>query len=109
MTHQKWIEIAERVDSLRIFPRIIMIALFVFMWDVTFYVLHWYTLIPTAAERTVEASGVASSVVLFVAGLFKMALTNYLENGRDWNSAPPVTQTTTTMATTTLTKGTDTP
>lgn len=102
MTHQKWLEMAERIDSLRLFPRIIMIALFWLMASVIWYLIEWYTHLPTAADRTAEASGFAAAVVLTISGLFKMALTDYLARGRDWNNVPP-SSTSTTLQSTTVT------
>lgn len=105
MTHQKWLEIAERVDSLRVFPRLIIVALFWFMVDVVWFLLVWYTKLPTAAERTAETSGFAAGALLIISGLFKMALTDYLQRGRDWNNQPQVPSTTSTSIVTQQTTG----
>lgn len=108
MTHQERLQLAEQIDSFRVFPRIVMIALFWLLWDVIWYLLPWYTKVP-AAERTSEASGFAWGVVLVVAGMFKLALTDYLAKGRDWNARSPVVTSSTTTSSQVTATGTALP
>lgn len=98
-SHQRWLDRAERIDSLRVFPRLFLIACFWFMVDVTFKELNWYMHL-TAAERGLETSGFAAAALLGIMTFVKMVFADYSSNGRDWSQRPPMTSTLTTRSTT---------
>ncbi|GAB5451816.1 MAG: hypothetical protein Hals2KO_21440 [Halioglobus sp.] len=69
---QIWLDAAEIVDAWRVWPRIMMVLFWVFLWDVH----GWYTSIPTPAGMQVYANLVFGSV---------SALTGfYIGTGRKW-------------------------
>lgn len=99
MNHQKWMDVAERIDSLRIFPRLFLISCFWFAVKVTFILVLWYIRLP-GSERGTEASGFGAVVLLGIMAFLKMVFADYSANGRDWNQRGAVTQTTVAQMTT---------
>lgn len=93
MTHQTWIQVAERIDSLRVFPRLFLVACFWFTVKVTMLLLAWYTHLP-AAERGIEGSGFGAIVLLGIMAFLKLVYTTYSDAGRAWGPAAPATSTT---------------
>lgn len=79
-----WLELAEVIDGLRVFPRIFLAACFVWVVDTAWILIHWYIQLP-AAERGIEASGFASAVLLGEMAFLRLVYTTYSENSRDWN------------------------
>lgn len=104
MTHEKWLNYAERIDSLRIFPRLFLIACFWWAVKITWYLIVWYTHL-AVAERGVEASGFGAVVLLGIMAFLKLVYTTYSDNARDWSQRAP-SSTTTTVQQTTQTGGT---
>lgn len=85
MTKDQWLEKAEIFDALRIIPRAM---LFGYSWFVLYAfheILTWYQGLP-AAERTIEASGLAGALITAITGLGSMFLSAYLKSGRDWEA-----------------------
>lgn len=83
---QHWIELSEVFDSLRIFPRAILVAYCVFVYQVVMQILHWYFAEPAAArgpEETAMVIGVTGFVSTIGGYVFKV----YSGSGRDWNVA----------------------
>lgn len=99
MVHQKWIDIAERIDSLRVFPRLFLIACFWWAVETTSYLLHWFTHL-AVADRGIESSGFAASVLLGIMAFLKLVYTTYSDNARNWNARAPMSTTTTVQQTT---------
>lgn len=102
LARQKWVHIAEVIDSLRIVPRVFLAACFIWAVGVTHELLHWYMALPKE-ERSIEASGFASIVFLTVTGFLKLVYDRYAASSRDWNAQPAFTTTvasTTTVGTT---------
>lgn len=102
MTHQSWIQAAERIDSLRVFPRLFLIACFWFTVKVTMLLVIWYTHLP-AAERGPEAAGFGAVVLLGQMAFLKLVYQTYSDAGRAWG--PPAPATSTTLVQTTQTTG----
>lgn len=102
MNKNKWLAIAEIVDSLRIFPRAFLIACFVWTCVVTQQLLTWYMAM-SKEDRGVEAAGFASVVFLTIFGFLKMVYDTYSKAGRTWGAPAPTTSTSTVVATTTET------
>lgn len=99
-TKQSVLHWAESIDSLRVFPRLFLLSCFIWTTYISIYLLQWYCHIP-APERTIEASGFATFMSLQVFGFLKLVYDQYSRNGRDWNSAPQVSTSSTVVATTT--------
>lgn len=90
-----WLDIAETVDSLRVFPRLFLTSCFVWNVQIAYVLVTWYTKLPSS-ERTLEASGFASVVFLTINGFLKLVFDTYTRGGRDWNGVTTVASTTTT-------------
>ncbi len=96
MNKQKWLHIAEIIDSYRVFPRLFLMACFWWTAVVTNDLMKWYMAMPKE-ERGIEASGFASVVFLTIFGFLKLVYDTYSKNGRNWDG--PVTSTTVTATT----------
>lgn len=103
MTKQTWIQIAEVVDHLRIFPRLVLIAYGLYVYQVTFFILVWYSNQPKDA-RGVEESAVVGVVVTAVTGFAPLIYRIYSDSATDWSGKPPML--TTSSSTTTIATGT---
>lgn len=102
LTKQKWVHIAEVIDSLRIIPRLFLLACFIWTVGITHMLLHWYMTL-SKDERGYEASGFASVVFLAVFGFMKLVYGEYARTSRDWNAQPGSTTTIASVSTTTAT------
>lgn len=89
MNKQAWLDGAEVTDAYRVVPRLILFGYSFWTIQVVWYVLHWYTALPSA-ERSLEASGLAAGVITAVTGLNTWALKVYLATGRKWAGQPEV-------------------
>ena len=87
MNKERWLHVAELVDSLRIFPRLVLAAYAYYVYNVTFFVLNWYASQPATA-RGVEESAVVGVVITAVTGFAPMIYKIYADNGRDWTAQP---------------------
>lgn len=103
MIKQTWLHWAEVLDSLRVFPRIIMGVYLSYAGWLTSYLVIWYCNQPAAGRGTQE-SAMVGGVIAAVTGFFPSVLKIYQDGGRNWNTAPA--QTVTTVAATTTTTGT---
>lgn len=83
MTHQEWLQVAERIDAFRVFPRLFMATYTTLTVWVVSVLISWYMELP-AAERAVEASGFAFGVIGAVTGLWTAAAKIYVTSGRRW-------------------------
>jgi len=91
---------AEMVDSFRIFPRLVLIAYGVYVYQVTFFILTWYSQQPATARGT-EESAVVIAVIGAVTGFSPWIFKIYSSNGRNWDDTPPTTTTSVTATSTT--------
>lgn len=98
MNKDLWLQVAEAIDTFRVFPRMLIMGYAYFVWSVTFYVLKWYATQP-AEGRGPEESAVVGVVITAVTGFAPWLFRIYSENGRDWNSFQPTTTTSTVLAT----------
>lgn len=103
MNKQAWLHGAEVIDSLRIFPRIIMGVYLGYAGWLTSYLVIWYCNQPAAGRGTQE-SAMVGGVIAAVTGFFPSVLKIYQDGGRNWNGTPP--STVTTVAATTTSTGT---
>jgi hypothetical protein len=90
---EKGLHWAELIDSYRVFPRLFLLACFLWTLDMSYVLLKWYMHLPKD-ERGVEASGFASIAFLAVLGFLKLVYQTYSDAGRDWNAQPSSTSTT---------------
>lgn len=84
-----WLRWAELIDSYRIFPRLVLMGYAWYVWSVTFFILRWYSQQPATARGT-EESAVVIAVVTAVTGFAPWVLKIYVENGRNWDTGPPM-------------------
>lgn len=100
-TKQAILHWAEVLDSLRVFPRIIMgLYLYYAAWMTT-YLVVWYSNLPATGRGTQE-SAMVGGIIAAITGFFPSVLKIYQDGGRNW-SATPLMQTTSMSAVTTTT------
>jgi hypothetical protein len=102
VTRQTWLQIAEVIDHLRIFPRLVLLAYGAYVYNVTFFVLHWYATQPKEA-RGIEESSVVGVVITAVTGFAPWIFRIYADSGTNWGDKPPTI--TTSSSTTTIATG----
>ena len=81
---QRWLDLAEVIDSLRVFPRWLAISYWVFTGWETSYVTVWYAHL-AAVERTVEVTAFYSMLMGGLFGLAAYVFKVYSDGGRDWD------------------------
>ena len=81
-----WLKVAENIDALRIIPRLLVLAYCVYVFYITTFILRWYMEL-SAAERSLEATGLATVVISAVSGLGSWFLKIYIFSGRKWDGA----------------------
>jgi hypothetical protein len=86
---------AEIIDSFRVVPRILIFTMLVWVILVTDKVLNWYMHLSVEAQ-SIQASGLAASIVATVTGLWTVVFKTYSATGRDWNQQPMSSVSTTT-------------
>lgn len=95
LSKQDLLHLAEVLDAFRVFPRLFLLACFIWGVWVTDFLLVWYVHLSTL-ERTTETSGFAAIVQVGVLGFVKMVYGEYAKGGRDWGPPTAVTSTATT-------------
>lgn len=78
--------LAECVDAWRVAPRALLGLYWYHVIDVTNRILTWYMALP-AAERSVEASGLAFGIFTALLGLGTIFMNTYIKTGRRWNGS----------------------
>jgi hypothetical protein len=86
MNKQLLLHWAEVIDSLRVFPRLVLVAYGWFVYQVVMQILHWYFNEPAAA-RGAEETAMVIGVTGFVSTLGGYVFRVYSDNGRNWNEA----------------------
>lgn len=79
------LRIAEAVDSLRIFPRIVLAAYGYWTAHVTEQIVKWYLHLPPA-ERTAQVTAFVTVVLPGIFGLSCWVFKVYSVGGRDWDA-----------------------
>jgi hypothetical protein len=102
MNKQAGLHWAELIDCWRVFPRLFLLACFLWTTDMSYVLLKWYMHL-AKDERGLEASGFASVAFLAVLGFLKLVYTTYASTGRDWNQQPSSTTVSSVVATETKT------
>lgn len=77
--------LAECADAWRVAPRGLLVAYWCLVYDVTDRLLTWYMELP-AAERSIEASGMAVGIFTALLGLGVNFMNTYLQSGRKWTT-----------------------
>lgn len=81
---QAWLSAAEVVDAWRVWPRLLLIGYCYFVFTLTEKLVTWYMGLP-AAERSLEASGMAVAIFTAVTAFGTQFLNAYLKSGRKWD------------------------
>lgn len=81
---ERCLHLAECADAWRIAPRLLLVAYWTLVYDVTDRLLSWYMTLP-ALERTAEASGMAFGIFSALLGLGTIFMNAYIKTGRKWN------------------------
>jgi len=84
MNKQQWLDTAEAIDAMRLIPRLLMVGYCGFVLNLTDRLLTWYFSLP-AAERSIEATGLAGGMFTAATGLATIFVNTYLRSGRSWN------------------------
>ena len=84
---QNWLDTAEVLDALRIFPRIIICAYAWWMYRVTGWIVLWYENLH-AADRTAEVTAFVTIVLPGIFGLAVWVYKIYAIGGRSWGALP---------------------
>jgi hypothetical protein len=87
MNKQWWLDAAEVFDAWRIVPRALLLVYWAWVIWIVHDTLNHYWSLP-AAERTLEASGLAGAVITAVTGLVSWVSKIYMESGRSWTGTP---------------------
>jgi hypothetical protein len=95
-----WLHAAEIFDSWRVMPRLLILSMLVWTIDVVDNVLTWYMQLRPEAQ-TIQASGLAASIVATVTGLWTVVFKIYSATGRDWTVQPEVTTSVTAVSSST--------
>jgi hypothetical protein len=81
-----WLAVGEAIDTLRIFPRIVLIWYGVWVAYRTDTVWKWYTTLPTT-ERTGAVTAVIGIIIPAMWGAAIWVYKVYAVGGRDWDKA----------------------
>lgn len=92
MNKQPYLDFLQVFDTARIIPRVIFFGYGFWVIHITHWVLAWYMKLPSA-ERTLEASGLAGTIITVVTGLFPWFYKIYSDNSTDWAPTPASTRT----------------
>ncbi len=81
----KWMHWSEVIDSLRLFPRLIIIPMFVWAAWKLGGMLDWYMWHLTTAERTGNVTAFAGVITTPICTVLGYAFKVYIGGGRDWD------------------------
>jgi hypothetical protein len=76
---QRCLLLADCFDAWRVLPRGALLAYCWFVYELTHELLHWYMGLP-AAERSLEASGLAAAIFTAVTGFGAKIFADVLRN-----------------------------
>lgn len=100
---QNWLAVAEVIDALRLFPRVVLLGYLLWMGYVVDRSLSWYYHL-AAADRRLEASGFCFAVIGVVTGLSPFIYKIYAKGGRKWVPKIPIPMSETTISNRTTVK-----
>ena len=88
MNKATWLDVAEVLDALRVFPRLILFSAFCFTsWYAWFALSLAVNVVAGASDASVATAivgGVIGVTVPFVGSMFAKVVDVYLNTGRDW-------------------------
>jgi hypothetical protein len=88
-----WLDVAEVLDALRVFPRLILFSAFCFTAWYAWYALSLAVSVIDAAADPSLASGIVGGAigitVPFVGSMFAKVADIYMNTGREWSPRPP--------------------
>jgi len=88
-----WLDLAEVLDALRIFPRLILFSAFCFTAWYAWYALSLaVSVIQSAADPSLASGIVGGAIgitVPFVGSMFAKVADIYMNTGREWSRRPP--------------------
>jgi len=96
MNKNQWLDWAELVDSYRVFPRLFLVACFVWSVNTSYILIDWYIKLPDAS-RGLEASGFGTLTLTAILTFMKLVYTTYSDAGRSWGPPTPSTTTSSTV------------
>ncbi len=93
----RWILWAERVDAIRLVPRLLIIGYYSFFVKAWFYVVDWFaaydwTVIDNQAVALALA-GFPAAILGVITAVLSTLTKNYFTTGRSWDSKPEGGQT----------------
>ena len=80
---QLWLDVAEVIDSLRVFPRLIVLGYGWWAIKTTTWVIKWYEALPSD-DRTVTVTAMVSVILPGIYGLSAIVYQIYSSGGRNW-------------------------
>jgi hypothetical protein len=81
MNKQRWIDLAEVIDALRVFPKIILILVLGFCSWYIFYITGYYF---GLEKHTAEITAFISVTVPSITGIATLMINKYFDTGRKW-------------------------
>jgi hypothetical protein len=101
MNKSRILDWAQIFDTWRVVPRTVLFGYAWWVTHITDNTLTWYQHLP-AAERTLEASGLAGAIITAVTGLAVWVYKIYSDAATDWSTMP--TRSSISTSTTEITK-----
>lgn len=84
---QKWLDLAEAMDALRVVPQSLLYGYFIFAGVYVVKMSTWYMALP-AAERTAEVSAFVGGTITAICGIGSLCVKFYVQSGRSWDGKP---------------------
>jgi hypothetical protein len=81
---ESWLDVAEVIDALRIFPRLLIGSYMSMVGYVIVYLMTWYSHLEPVA-RSVEVTAFYSMLTGGLLGLAAYVFKIYSDGGRDWS------------------------
>lgn len=85
-TTDRWLLIAKRANALRVIPRILVVAYYVFFIDAWFYVVDWFMAYDwTKVENQAVAlalAGFPAAILAVITGVLGTLTNNYFRTGQ---------------------------
>lgn len=83
----RWLAAAERLDAIRLVPRLALTAYVTFSMSVIAWLLGWFMELP-AVERSGEVSAFVTGTISALLGGMTWFMSSYVNSGRDWKGNP---------------------
>lgn len=83
----RWLIVAERLDAMRLVPRLALGAYVTFTMSCIAWLLGWFMELP-AVERSGEVAAFVTGTISALLGGMTWFLSAYVHSGRDWKDNP---------------------